>query len=63
MSENFESTNINETIEGFDPVLRNGLVPRQNMFLLGPPFTDKSPLAFQFLTTGLKAGKRPLEKA
>jgi KaiC/GvpD/RAD55 family RecA-like ATPase len=60
LPDNFESTSINETIDGFDRVLQKGLGPRQNILLLGPPFSGKSTLAFQFLTTGLKSGKRAI---
>jgi KaiC/GvpD/RAD55 family RecA-like ATPase len=60
LPENFDLTSVNETIEGFDQVLRKRLGLRQNILLLGPPFTGKSTLAFQFLATGLKSGKRAI---
>jgi len=60
LPENFEAISSTETIEGFDKVLRKRLGPRQNILLLGPPFSGKSTLAFQFLTTGLRSGKRAI---
>jgi KaiC/GvpD/RAD55 family RecA-like ATPase len=55
-----ETSTIHESIEGFDHVLRTRLGPGQNILLLGPPFSGKSTFAFQFLTTGLKRGKRAI---
>jgi len=45
------------TIEGFDDVLHERLQSRQNILLLGAPFSGKTTLAIQFLTTGLRCGE------
>jgi len=45
-------------IEGFDEALREKLQPRQNILLLGSPFSGKTTLAIQFLASGLKSGER-----
>jgi len=55
--ENHESAIAEVTIEGLDEALRKKLHQRQNILLIGSPFSGKTTLALQFLASGLKAGE------
>jgi len=55
--EDREQATASVKIEGLDEILREKLRPRQNILLLGSPFTGKTTLAIQFLASGLKAGE------
>ena len=57
MSENSGSAVAEVTIEGLDEALRKKLHQRQNILLIGTPFSGKTTLALQFLASGLRAGE------
>jgi KaiC/GvpD/RAD55 family RecA-like ATPase len=57
MPENHNSIITGVTIEGLNEALRQKLQQRQNILLIGTPFSGKTTLALQFLASGLRAGE------